>query len=491
MNRRLVIAVLALIFAQVSYAQDVVTVTESDTQGWFEKGESTGTGGLSLNNPHGPGGTGSLEFITDGSDGQIMQVARIPLITVDAITAIGWDFSSDHETNYPVAKIEYYSIFPPRSGTLVYQRSGSYTPGSWETVNGMAGMWWSTEAGFGGGDLRTFAEWQLELAGILSNYFVVGVGSTSGGVPASTSYIDMVHLQTATSNTIWDFESEGALPPLPIETVTVVEADPQGWFEKSGSTATGALSTNNPHGTGGTGSLEFILDGTDGQIIQAARIPLVTVDDILAVGWDFLSDHATSFPKAKIEYYSINPPRSGTLVYQPSGTYTPGSWETVDGMAGMWWSTEDGFGSGDLRTLPEWQVELRGILSNYFVVGLGTTVGPGPVSTSYIDMVHLQTSRFNTVWDFESEGVLPPPPLETVTVTADNPAGWFEKSGTTGIGALTINNPHGPGGLGSLEFNTDGSAGQIVQAARIPLITVDQITALEWDFYSDNAHGNS
>jgi len=197
----------------------LITVDPDNLNGWFAKAGNTGTGGLSTNEPFsqsGPGtGTGSLEFITDGSDGQIIQAARIPLVKVEDIVNISWYFKSNHATNVPHAKVEYYSLSQGRSGTLVSVPSAGYTPGTWEIEHGSNLMWWSTEEGFGGGDLRTWAEWQTELAGIFSNYLVIGMGSTSGPVPATTAYADLVTITTVEQQLQYDFEGTALLPAEP------------------------------------------------------------------------------------------------------------------------------------------------------------------------------------------------------------------------------------------------------------------------------------
>lgn len=399
-----------------------VTVDDINKEGWFGMDQAgSATGAITETNPHGTGNTGSLEFTTSGSAEDIINAARIPLVAMNEIDAIGYDFWSDNTTVAPVLRLQYWNL--TRFGTLSYEpiNQGAYPTNTWVTVDGASGLWWSTE--FGQGDKRTLAQWQADIGDTPVTFLQTGVGS--GWTQVMTGNVDMVHLQTATTNTVWDFEGVAPLPPPPLETVTVTSTEPQGWFEKSGSTAEGAITVNNPHGPGGLGSLEFTLDGSAGQIIQAARIPVINVDDITAVGWDFYTDStdATSIPVAKIEYYSLSPDRSGTLVYSGPATYTPGTWQTEDGFTGTWWSTEAGFGPGDPRTLAEWQAELAGIFSNYFVVGVGSTGAAIPAATSFVDVVHLQTSRFNTQWDFEGEAPLPPPPSDTTTtITSTAPA---------------------------------------------------------------------
>jgi hypothetical protein len=66
-----------------------------------------------------------------------------------------------------------------------------------------------------------------------------------------------------------------------------------------------------------------------------------------------------------------------------------------------------------------------------------------------------------------------------VTVTAEEPGGWFgmDQAGAA-TGALTITEPYGPGGTGSLEFTTSGNPTDIINAARIPLIRFNEITSV-------------
>jgi len=368
---------------------DLVTVTvdADNREGWFAMDQAgAATGAITETNPHGTGNTGSLELTTSGATEDIINVARVPLVPFNEIDAIGYDFYSNHATFAPALKIQYWDL--TRFGTLQYEpiNQGPFAINTWITVDGASGMWWSTE--FGQGDKRTLSQWKAEIGDTPVTFLQVGVGSGWGGLGAMTGHADMVHLQTATTNTVWDFEHAAPLPPLPLETIIVTPTEPGGWFEKSGSTAVGALTTNNPYPLpDGIGSLEFVTDGTDGQIIQAARIPVINVDDIIALEWDFSSNHATSYPKAKIEYFSTSPARSGTLVYNGADSYTPGTWQTEDGFTGTWYSTEAGYGSGVQKTLAEWQIDLAGVFSNFFVVGLGTTSGSWPESISHIDLV--------------------------------------------------------------------------------------------------------
>lgn len=397
-----------------------VTVDDINKEGWFGMDKAgAATGAITETNPHGTGNTGSLEFTNSGSPEDIINAARIPLVAMNEIDAIGYDFWSDNATVAPALKLQYWN--PTRFGTLVYEpiNQGAYPINTWVTVDGASGLWWSTE--FGQGDKRTLAQWQADIGDIPVTFMQTGVGS--GWTQAMTGHVDMVRLQDAATNTVWDFEYAAPLPPPPLEIITVTPTEPGGWFLKDGSTATGELTVNNPHGPGTLGSLEFNSDGSAGQIVHASRIPVINVDDITAVGWDIYTDSTenAAIPRAKIEYYSLGG-RSGTLVYNPSA-YTPGAWRTEDGFVGTWWSTEPGFGSGDPRTLEEWKTELAGIFVNYFQVGMGDSGGAFLASTSFTDMVHLQTSRFNTQWDFEGEAPLPPPPSDTnTTIVSTAPA---------------------------------------------------------------------
>jgi hypothetical protein len=208
--------VLSLAFFCANAAAQVI-VTPDDTQGWFARASNTGTVELSAEQVRGAG-TGSLKMSTDGSDGQVVKAARIPLITIDSITSISWDLyvdSSGSAATYPRPQLEYYSLSQNRSGTLVYDIS-NLSPGtdSWQSlsVDLNSDLFWSTE--FGPGDTRTLAAWQTDLSGVLMNYFQLGMGSTSGPVPEVISYIDLVEL----NGTTWDFEGEAPLAPEPTAT---------------------------------------------------------------------------------------------------------------------------------------------------------------------------------------------------------------------------------------------------------------------------------
>ncbi|MEP4486838.1 MAG: hypothetical protein ABJ013_14505 [Halioglobus sp.] len=420
--RKLIAGSIGLILglmAVTSIAQ-TIEVTPGDSQGWIARSSNTGVLGLGIADDQ--GGGASLGMSTDGTAGQIVKVARIPLITIDGINSISYRVNTNTVSGfYPVPNLEYFSA--DRSGTLVYLEKNKTIPANaWEPVviDPTVDLWFSTE--FGALDERTLAEWKLELPGVLMNFFQIGFGDTGSAFPVTNANVDYIEL----NGDVWDFE--GAVtpepPPTP-ETVIVDPVDQQGWFGKDGSTGTGELSTNSPRN--GNGSLEFITDGSAGQIVTAARIPVAvdpisvtTVDDITAVSWEFNSSGSgiNEIPVVKIEYFSLF--RSGTLVYDWSGSYTPGSWEAVDGLAGGWFSTE--FGSGDVRTLAEWQQDLQGVLVNFFQVGMGSTGGAFAATTAYVDTVRLATSSEDTTWNFEGDAPLPTEPaLTTTTITSSAP----------------------------------------------------------------------
>jgi hypothetical protein len=416
------VILLGLIFVASPALAAVEVVTPSEPHGWFYKqGNENATGSI-VNVADNHSGSGSFEFrLTDQTtgNGSMFQIAKIPVITVDDVEELDWDFRSDATNGqYPVVKLEYYSLNPHRSGTLVYRYSGTVSNGTWQHVDVdlNTDLWWDTDSG----DTKTLAEWQQDLSGILVNYFVAGLGTTSGNTVASTSHIDYIHLKATRRNidTTWDFEGVGdvpAPPPAP-QLVTVLPTDAKGWFEKQGTGggATMELSTDQPFGPGNTGSLRFIKPDAAGAIIQAARIPVIRASDLREVGWVFYSDSATSFPVVKIEYYGQG--RSGTLVYDRDNiaSYTPNTWQDVqvDFNSDLWWSTE--FGSGDKRTLTQWQQNLGNIAINYYVVGIGSTGPASAAVTSYADLVHLATSSTNTYWDFEATGDDPLPPIPTL-----------------------------------------------------------------------------
>ncbi len=192
--------------------------------------------------------------------------------------------------------------------------------------------------------------------------------------------------------------------------VTVTAAAPDGWFgmDQAGS-ATGAITTTQPYGTGGTGSLEFTTSGNPADIINAARIPLARFNEITSVAYDFYSTDATVAPAIKIQYW--NPQRFGTLVYEPTNNPPPHSintWEPTDAYAGLWWTTESGFLQSDLRSFAAWKAELGNVPVTFLQTGVGS--GWGTAMTGHVDMVTLGINGSETTWDFEGEAVLPPQP---------------------------------------------------------------------------------
>jgi len=204
---------------------------------------------------------------------------------------------------------------------------------------------------------------------------------------------------------------------------------------------TAALSTAQPHGPGGTGSLLLQTDGSDGQIIQFARvpIPLVTVDQFTAISWDFYQESGSDVPRPKIEYWWVD--QAGTLVYQGNITATPGTWQTVtvDFATDLWYSTE--FGSGDKRTLAEWQIELAGVPSNFVVIGFGTTVGVAPATVAYADMVHIATTKSDDTWDFEGDQTdIPQLPVPDIAITKTLDTAGPYTAGDTIQYTLTVSN---------------------------------------------------
>lgn len=403
----------AIFGAGASTAQ--IVVTPGDAQGWTGRASNTGTLGVGIADQQ--GGTGSLSMVTTGSGGDIVKVARIPLITIDAITSISWDVYTDNAAAYPRPQLEYYEL-GGRAGTLTYVNTNASVPlNTWTslTVDINNDLFQSSEAG--ASPPQSLSAWQAELPGVLMNFFQLGYGSTGAAATTTNANIDFVEL----NGSIWDFE-DGVPPVEPPPTPEFLTVDPtnlQGWFDRV-STGAGSLSTNEPRGPGGTGSLEMITDGSAGQIVNVARIPLTTVDAITGVSWEFNSNGAggNQLPVAKIEYFSFS--RSGTLVYTDPVGYTPGTWQAEDGLTGNWWSTELGF--GDQRTLSEWQVELAGVPVNFFSVGMGSTGGAFPATTAYVDTVRFASSREDITWDFEGTAVLPPEPaLTTTTITSSAP----------------------------------------------------------------------
>ncbi len=199
----------SLLFASVAMATSVV-VTPGDAQGWFEKSGTTGTFGLGIADQ--AGGTSSLLMSTDGSAGQIINAARIPLIRINAITSLSWDVYTDQVGNYPRPQLEFWST--SNFGTLVYDTSNlTLTANTWTTVTVdlNSDLFWNTANGHG--DLRTLAAWQAEptVGSSLMNFFRMGYGSTGGGFTATTAYMDFVEL----NGTTWDFQDVALLPPEP------------------------------------------------------------------------------------------------------------------------------------------------------------------------------------------------------------------------------------------------------------------------------------
>lgn len=198
----------ALFVAGMAVADEIVT--PEDQQGWFEYSSSTGTFGLGITDQQ--GGTSSLMMSTNGTDGQIVQAARIPLIRIDAITSISWDAYSDQAAagHYPFPQLEYWN--PTISGTLVYVASNqTVANNTWTTitVDFNNDDFWDTRSGL----TKSLANWQADpdVGPVLMNFFRMGYGSSSGTFAATTAYMDFVEL----NNTTWDFQDVAALPPQP------------------------------------------------------------------------------------------------------------------------------------------------------------------------------------------------------------------------------------------------------------------------------------
>jgi hypothetical protein len=193
-----------------SSASIAQVVTPDDPQGWFATDQAgSGTGTISDTQPRGAG-TGSLEFTTSGSTADQVSAGRIPLIRLNDITAVGYDFYSDNGNFAPALKLAYFGA---TFGTLVYEPGENlpYTTNTWVSRPDVTGgNWWSTENP--GGPRQTLAAWQASLGNPLVNFFKVGVGS--GWNSATTGYADLVTLNGAT----WDFEATpaGTLPPGPV-----------------------------------------------------------------------------------------------------------------------------------------------------------------------------------------------------------------------------------------------------------------------------------
>lgn len=416
--RNLLIGLASSIFVLFSAATTAqIVVTPGDAQGWIGRASNTGTLGLGPADQQ--GGTGSLSMITTGGGGDIVKVARVPLITIDAITSISWDVYTDNAASYPRPQLEYYQL-GGRAGTLTYVASNTVVPvNAWTSLTvDNNDLFQSSEAG--ASPPQTLAEWQLELSGVLMNFFQLGYGSTTGSTTTNAN-IDFVEL----NGTTWNFEAVPPVePPPPAESVTVDPTMLNGWFEKGvnpgvipGSLA---LSATSPPGNPlAPGALELTLDGVDDQIVNAARIPVTLLTDISEISWS-ASSTSTELPVAKVEYFGVLSGRSGTLIpIQP--TYPgDGSWVTLDGLTLQWATTEAGFPGS--QTFAEWQQELGPILVNFFSVGIGSSGGTAPAATAYVDQVVLGTARSITTWDFEGAAPLPPEPaLTTTTITSSAP----------------------------------------------------------------------
>ncbi|MEP4147255.1 MAG: Ig-like domain-containing protein [Halioglobus sp.] len=404
--------------ASASMAQ--IVVSPGDTQGWTERASNTGTLGVGPADQQ--GGTGSLSMITTGSGGDIVKVARIPLITIGDIASISWDVYTDSAADYPRPQLEYYEL-GGRAGTLIYVASNTVVPiNAWTSITvDDNDLFRSSEAG--ANPPQTLAAWQGELGGVLMNFFQLGYGSTTGSTTLNAN-IDFVEL----NGTTWDFEAVPPVePPPPSESVTVTPAMLGGWFEKGvnpgvipGSLA---LSPTSPAGNPlAPGALELTLDGVDDQIVNAARIPVTLLTDISEISWS-ASSNSTALPVAKVEYFGVLSGRSGTLVPVQPAYPGDGSWVTLDGLTLQWVTTEAGFPSS--QTFAEWQAELGGVFVNFFSVGIGSSGATAPAAVAYIDQVVLGTARSITTWDFEGDAPLPPEPSltsTTITSSAPNPS---------------------------------------------------------------------
>lgn len=189
-------------------AAALVVVTPDDHQGWGGRASNTGTIGLGVDDMH--GGTGSLLLATDGTDGQIVKVARVPtpIITIADVAAVSWEVNTSSDVYYPRPNIEYWS--PSLAGTLVYD-SGNATPtvGSWVKITvSPTDLFRDTRTN----TTETLAYWQSsEIAGVPVNFFQIGFGSTGGTFPAVDGNVDYVEL----NDTTWDFSDGSTLPPTP------------------------------------------------------------------------------------------------------------------------------------------------------------------------------------------------------------------------------------------------------------------------------------
>ena len=92
----------------------IEVVTPSEPHGWFYKQGNTHASGSISNVADSHGGNSSFEFkLTTQTNGSMFQIAKIPVITVDDVDELDWDFKSDATNGqYPVVKLEYYSLNP-------------------------------------------------------------------------------------------------------------------------------------------------------------------------------------------------------------------------------------------------------------------------------------------------------------------------------------------------------------------------------------------
>jgi hypothetical protein len=405
----------------ISMAQPIL-VTPADSQGWIGRASNTGTLGVGLADLH--GGNASLSLTTIGAGGDIVKVARVPLITIGEITSISWEVYTDNAISYPRPQLEYYSVGPlGRSGTLRFDRSNR-TPAlnTWEsyTVDINNDLFISSEAG--ASPPQSLAAWQAELGDVLMNFFQIGYGSTGGDTTTTAATADYVEL----NGTTWDFENAVVPPepPPPSESVTVEPTMLNGWFEKGVNPGvipgTLVLSATSPAGNPlAPGALELTLDGVDDNIVNAARIPVTLLTDISEISWS-ASSTSPELPVAKVEYFGIISGRSGTLIPVQPTYLGDGSWVTLDGMTLQWATTEAGFPAS--QSFAEWQEELGSIFVNFFSVGIGSSGATAPAAVAYVDQVVLGTARSITTWDFEGAAPLPPEPaLTTTTITSSAP----------------------------------------------------------------------
>jgi len=353
---------LSLIVFGASVANAAVEVVlPSDTKGWFEKNGSTGVMDFSDVQKHGnqliP--TGSLLLETDGSAGQIIQAARvpIPLVTVADFTVISWDVYTDNATNYPAPRIEYWWIGPGKSGTLRYDTS-NLTPAlySWQTmtVDFNKDTWTDSTSG----QSKTLAEWQATTAlggvgEIPSNFFYIGYGSTGGAFAATTAYADLVHLETTKSDDTWDFEFAAGPPPTELGSpnVSITKTLDTAGPYTAGDTITYTVTVTNAGPTDEAKNTIVIDQPTNLTITSVASasctefpcaIPLLAVGASEVITVMATIDAAGAFDNSAGAYAFVDPDISdnidntgngGTAVAPPPlPTYTVGG--TLSGLAG-------------------------------------------------------------------------------------------------------------------------------------------------------------